>query len=403
MRRALEADLRWRDPDGYAELHGRVSRHLFDQVRLSSESGTLPAVGAFMYVYRDDQHMADYNSWQQGEVRLTACVPADHPQLLELATFVEGPQSATLARHWLERQPQAFRVCRTTRDGRIVGFSAWLRLSGHAETATDPVAEAAWRHTRATTALRNGEHLAIVRFSVTSPEYPKMSPMEDLHQWRSLAEVARADKSLTWTYIVVRAADFWTPYLTNLGPQPLTERPHVGPTTCAMFATDWRVKPLWAWAEQKNRLLLALISGASSAAPEVEEAAAGEVFAVLSRPEFDHAVRDALRTRDQPGELVRNPLCHSRLAVGCGLSLPEVVRRAAEDLRHLRGGERFHRALTATCLGRGRPTQQAVAARLGLRFSTYRRHLTQGIIQLCDALWRQEMYGTDPTGHPWSH
>ncbi|MFJ8546859.1 AAA family ATPase [Streptomyces sp. NPDC093586] len=400
VRQALEADLRWRDPEGYAELHSRVSRHLFDQIRVSSDSGILPAVGAFMYLYRDDQHMSEYNSWRHGEVRLTACEPADLPHILDLATRVEGPQSAALARHWLERQPQAFRVCRTTRDDRIVGFSAWLRLSDYAEAAADPVADAAWRHTRATTALRSGEHLAISRFTVTSPEYPKISPVEDLHQWRSLAEVARADKGLTWTYIVVRAADFWAPYLTSLGLRPLTERPCVGHTTYALFATDWRVKPLWAWAEQKNRLMLARTSGAPSTASETEGAAADEVFAVLSRPEFDHAVRDALRTLDQPGELAMNPLCHSRLVVGRGLSLPEVVRRAVDSLRQQRGGDRFHRALTATYLGRGRPTQQAVAARLGLPFSTYRRHLTEGIIQLCDALWREEMYGTEPTGHP---
>ncbi|MFE6522945.1 AAA family ATPase [Streptomyces sp. NPDC057794] len=398
VRRALEADLRWRDPEGYAELHGRVSRHLFDQIRVSSDSGILPAVGAFLYLYRDDQHMSDYNSWRQGEVRLTACEPADHPHLLDLATRVEGPQSAALARHWLERQPQAFRVCRTTRDDRIVGFSAWLRLTNRAETELDPVAEAAWRHTQATTALRAGEHLAISRFTVTSPEYPKISPVEDLHQWRSLAEVARADKGLTWTYIVVRAADFWTPYLTSLGLWPLTERPRVGRTTYALFATDWRVKPLWAWAEQKNRLMLARTSGATPApVPEAEHVRAGEVFAVLSRQEFDHAVREALRTLDQPGELAKNPLCHSRLVAGRDLSLPEIVRRAADNLRRQRGGDRFHRALTATYLGRGRPTQQAVAARLGLPFSTYRRHLTEGITRLCDALWREEMYGPEST------
>ncbi|MFD0395020.1 hypothetical protein ACFQ3Z_33900 [Streptomyces nogalater] len=41
------------------------------------------------------------------------------------------------------------------------------------------------------------------------------------------------------------------------------------------------------------------------------------------------------------------------------------------------------------------PTQQSVAERLGLPFSTYRRHLAGGIARVCDALWRQEIYG-DP-------
>ncbi|MET9596023.1 ATP-binding protein [Streptomyces sp. NPDC006516] len=396
VRQTLEADLRWRDPEGYAELHSRISRHLFDQIRLSSESGTLPAVGAFMYLYRDDRHMSAYNSWREGEVRLTACEPADHAAVLDLAALVEGSESAAMASHWLSRQPEAFRVCRTTQDDRVVGFSAWLRLTEPSGADTDPVVAAAWRHTLANAALRGGEHLAISRFSVTSPEYPKISPVEDLHQWRALAEVARADNRLTWTYIMVRSAEFWTPYLTSLGLQPLPERPRVGQIDYALFATDWRAQPVWAWAEQKTRLMLARIPGAPAKAPQSRDSDRSEVFAVLSRPEFDTALKDALRALTQADELAKNPLCHSRLVAGQGLSLRQVLEQALESLRHQRGGEKCHRVLVATYLSRNRPTQQGTAARLGLPFSTFRRHLTEGITRLGDALWHQEMYGVEP-------
>jgi hypothetical protein len=45
---------------------------------------------------------------------------------------------------------------------------------------------------------------------------------------------------------------------------------------------------------------------------------------------------------------------------------------------------------------RGVPTQEAVAHRLGLPFSTYRRHLGRGIKLLCEELWRRELAGASP-------
>ncbi len=38
-------------------------------------------------------------------------------------------------------------------------------------------------------------------------------------------------------------------------------------------------------------------------------------------------------------------------------------------------------------------TQERAAAALGLPFSTYRRHLTQGVDRVVAWLWDQEVYG----------
>ncbi|AJP04235.1 hypothetical protein TU94_24985 [Streptomyces cyaneogriseus subsp. noncyanogenus] len=67
-----------------------------------------------------------------------------------------------------------------------------------------------------------------------------------------------------------------------------------------------------------------------------------------------------------------------------------------EGLRAEAGGEKYYLAVSRTYLTGAMPTQQAVAERLGLPFRTYRRHLTGGIARVCDALWRQEIYG-DPS------
>ncbi|WP_159106882.1 ATP-binding protein [Streptomyces rishiriensis] len=394
-RQALEEDLRWRDPDGYAELNGLLSRHLFEQIRTSPVNGTLSAVGSFLFLYRNDRCMSDFNTWRgTGEVRLTPYEADDRHRIEALATEVEGSESAALARAWLERRPAAFRVCRTARENKAVGFSAWLRLTEAPDAFSDPVAEAAWNHARATQPVRDGEHIAVARFSVTSPEYPKISPVENLHQWRTLAEVAKTERRVAWMYIAVRAGTFWTPYMTSLGLRPIAERPQLGALTYTLFAIDWRIQPVWAWAEEKTRLMLSHTRGDPPATEtDSEQAQPRTEFTVLSRPEFDTALRDALRSLSRPRELSSNPLTRSRLMADTKRTLPQILADAVEGLRAQGGGYNYYRAVSQTYLTKGMPTQQAVAARLGLPFSTYRRHLTGGIARLSDALWRQEIYG----------
>ncbi|MEU3516895.1 ATP-binding protein [Streptomyces sp. NPDC006654] len=409
VRQALEEDLRWRDPDGYADLHGRLGRHLFDQIRLSPVNGSLAAVRSFLFLYRDDRYMSDFNSWREaGEVRLTPYEAVDRGRIEELATEVEGQESAALALAWLERQPATFRVCRTASEDRIVGFSAWLRFAESPHEYADPVVRAAWDHAQATAPLRDGEHVAVARFSVTSPEYPKISPVENLHQWRTLAEVAKTEGQVAWMYVVVRSGAFWTPYMSSLGLHPIAERPQVGDLTYTLFACDWRAQPVWAWAEEKTRLMLSHVqSGLRTADAGGNPAQRPAEFTVLSRPEFDAALRDALRDFFRPQAWSTNPLTRSRLTAATDRKLPEILADAVKELRMERGGDKYYRAVSATYLSKGAPTQQAVAERLRLPFSTYRRHLTGGIARLCDALWRQELYGdpaaTDRPRSPMEH
>jgi hypothetical protein len=99
---------------------------------------------------------------------------------------------------------------------------------------------------------------------------------------------------------------------------------------------------------------------------------------VLSRTQFDAAVRDALRAYNRVDELAANPLLRSRVVAGTGSeptvealrkTLVETIETLREDSRH----GKLHRAVSTTFL-HGVPTQQAAADKLALPFSTYRRH-----------------------------
>jgi hypothetical protein len=150
-----------------------------------------------------------------------------------------------------------------------------------------------------------------------------------------------------------------------------------------LFAHDWRAQPIDRWHATNK----------GNERPGPPEAPQG--LMVLSRPEFDAAVRDALRSWGRPGELAANPLNRSRLVAEHGETLRGVIGQAVESLHGERNGSKYHQAVVATFL-RGVPTQEAVAHRLGLPFSTYRRHLGRGIELLSEKLWRRELAGGSP-------
>jgi hypothetical protein len=124
---------------------------------------------------------------------------------------------------------------------------------------------------------------------------------------------------------------------------------------------------------------------------------------VLSEPEFESAVRDALRCWRRPADLARNPLCRSGLLAdsvrraGAGPSpaeaLANLLVEATDTLASDPRDAKLHRAV-ATTYFRGVPTQEAAAERLGLPFSSYRRHLAAGLARITAWLWERELHGS---------
>ena len=118
----------------------------------------------------------------------------------------------------------------------------------------------------------------------------------------------------------------------------------------------------------------------------------------MTRSEFESAVNDALRHYTQADLLAGNALLHARLITRStpGVATPQILRALlAETAKTLFAGERdqrLYRILDLTYLNPA-PKQEAAADRLGLSFSTYRRHLTAGVDRLIEWLWQQEQGG----------
>jgi hypothetical protein len=168
----------------------------------------------------------------------------------------------------------------------------------------------------------------------------------------------------------------------------------VGGRRYGLFAHDFRQVPIDAlialWIERG--LAQGFVSAATSHSP---------ALLVLSQPDFTGAVRQALRDLHEPELLARNPLQRARLL--CDrvdrdrpdpTALAALLREAIATLRrHPRDGKRFL-AVERTYLNPA-PTQEIAAELLGLPFSTYRRHLTQGVERVIAWLWEREVHGPE--------
>jgi hypothetical protein len=369
VRGALAADLRWRDPQGCADLRGRLTDHLTQRIHLADDADVLGAVGSLFHLHRDTSRTAARGWRDVDEVYEDVFRPEDAEDLARLAAE-RGATSAVS--HWVLRQPEAFRLYRCTATGELLGACAWLRLES--ATHEDPVAAAAWACARSTAPLRQGEHLAVHRSWVRGGDWGT-SPVLSLIHWRAVGWALRSER-LAWSCTAVRRDT----------PSGTGERVREGDVEYLLSPHDWRSVPPRVWLDRL------LSGGAREAVPVRHEPA----LAVLSQEEFTEAVRKALRHLSKHGELAANVLTRSRLLAGRtdpAHALRALLEDAIRDLgRDPRAGKP-HRALDVTYL-RGAPTQEAAAERLGLSFSTYRRHLIAGVERVSEALWRRELHGS---------
>ncbi|MEV4021151.1 ATP-binding protein [Nonomuraea angiospora] len=398
VREVLEADLRWRDPEGYAAMHDRIHAHLAERVRTASDADVLGAVAALLYLHRDNEAPADFHRCRdEGEFQEEVLCEEDVGTLVRVATAAEGAASAACAAFWAERRPEAFWLYRRTETGEVVAFTAWLRLTelDEEELTADPIVAAAWAHARATTPLRAGEHLAVSRLWVL-PSHCENSPVMEMIQWRMIGNCLRA-KQMAWSYIATRRPNQeWVKRLRRYGMRDICEQPQLGDDAYTLFAHDWRAVPAHDWLQQMNQLL---VTGPNAAPAQL---------AVLSHTDFAEAIRSALRQLSRPGMLATSPLTRTRLITerarqhpagqDPATTLGDLLRQTIDDLRHDPRSAKLHRALSVTFL-HGTLTQELAAERLDLPFTTYRRHLTAGIERICADLWHRELYGTDASAY----
>jgi hypothetical protein len=330
-----------------------------------------------------------------GTAYAEAATPEDSPAILAMVSRHEGEASARIAAYWLSRRPDAFLAFRSA-GRQLVGFTTVLLLdeADPEDCAADPAVAAAWRFVRRYGPLRPGERLMHHRFWMSRDAY------QDLAATNLVAAVGSigwlTTPGLAWSFPAVADPDFRERHFAAVGfPRAPEADFEVGGRRYGVFAHDWRVEPPLAWIERKGQL-----DPAVEPDPGPLDPRSRAPLVVLSRPDFEVAVRRVLRDFTRPAALTTNPLLHSRVATEHAggaptpATLQALLREAAESLRTNPKDERLYRAIRRTYLEPA-ATQELAAEQLGLPFSTYRYHLTGGIARVTEWLWRRELDGPE--------
>ncbi len=329
---ALDADARWRDPDGYAQLHHRVSRHLDRRVAAATGRDQQRAMWQKIRLLRFSPMARDFYDFDaDGHVWLEAPTPEDHDAIVDMTVLHEGPASGEVARWWLARQPGAFRVFRTSTTRRPTGFVAHVELGDTPgdEIDADPVLGAVWQHVRAAGPVRPGERIVITRFWVDEATHQQVATHHLVSSSASMAWVSTP--ALAWAVTVVHEPDVWEPIFAFIDFQRVPDLAvAIGEHRVGLFARDWRTTSVSAWIDLVAQRQL------SQASRTPDLPSGRDELVVLSQEEFARAVRDALRGLARPGGLDGNPLMRSRVVVdhpdgahrGAGLAAAGGGRRA---------------------------------------------------------------------------
>ena len=105
-REALVADLRWRNPDWYAELHHRARNYYAARLKQTHGTEQQRVLFDYIYLHRDNAVIRPFLEWQEaGTAAPEAMREGDEPALRAMVEAHEGPESARLAAYWFERQP----------------------------------------------------------------------------------------------------------------------------------------------------------------------------------------------------------------------------------------------------------------------------------------------------------
>ena len=394
-RDALEADLRWRDPDGYRRVFRGVRAHVHRRLRSPQGHEQQRAISDAKFLFRHLPGVVspvDWDAW--GQQYPEPARPGDREPILDLVVGWEGEASAAIAVRWWERQPEGFFVVRG-QDGAVGGFLVLLDLTRASaqDIAADPGARAAWGYAKRQAPPRPGETVTQSRFVIDRMAYqgpsPTLNAMPILTMQRYLGT-----PNLAWDFLTLAEPERWDDYFAAADmPRSVGADFWVGGRRYGLFAHDFRRVPVDALLNLVTERALA--QDATPSPPAVKPP-----LLVLSQPEFDQAVRQALRDLRRPELLARNPLLRTRLVRDrtgdeepSAPALEVLVCAAVKTLGEQPRDDKLLRAVERTYV-RPAATQERAAAALGVPFSTYRRHLTQGVDRVVAWLWDQEVYGS---------
>ncbi|MGH3566403.1 MAG: ATP-binding protein [Pseudonocardia sp.] len=384
-RDVINADLSWRDPKRHRQIKRRLAGYLLEEIRAADGVRQQRLFFDVMFLHRTSPEVrASYEWGDQSHVGVDPVRAEDRAHILEMTREHEGAVSAGWAEFWLDRQPQAFTAFRG-RDG-LLGYCCYLRVNevDAADRDADPGTRAVWDFVQRDGSLGADEDATFLRFIMDAQRY--QSPSPGFNQRATVTgQNWYSNPKLAWDFIAVQEPYPMREEFAYFDYSPVADAGFtVDRRQFLVVGHDWRRRPIAMWERLLGQRGLAIDGPRASARPDNPSG--------LSRPEFETAVKAALRNLNRPTMLVDNPLTRTPLVgrhptgARSAAALAAKLRAAVESLTAEPRDQRLYRALDRT-YQRPAPNQERAAEVLGLPFSTYRRHLTRGIARVTDLLW----------------
>jgi hypothetical protein len=398
-REALSADLRWRNPDRYADLHAAARAYYNRRLQQTHGAEQQRVLSDYMYLHRDNPVVKPFIDWaEQGTAVPMPLTDEDRPALLEIVERHEGAEAARTAAHWFARQPESVMVIRGTHH-EPTGMLVQLRLEevSPEDRRADPAVDRALGWLERNAPLRRGERATHFRFWMDAEAYQAVSATQSL-AFLKVAQHYLTTPGLAFTFLPVADAEFWTPFFAYIDLFTVPEAAYeAGGRRMTVFGHDWRAVPPMIWLDILAKRELDLTPPEPQSAPA---AAAPAGVAVLTEAAFAEAVHDALKDYARPRELRKSPLLRTRVVVArAGAESAEaervpvlqaLLREAAEPLKEAPRLRKLYDALHLACFEPA-PSQEKAAQRLYVSFSTFRRHLKAAEEHVAESLWQQEI------------
>lgn len=382
-REVLLADAQWRDYEQVRRWSRLIFVHMHRRIAQTGGSERERLQLDALYVTRVSSTNREFFDWQamQG-LRTEPARMADGEWIVALVDRHEGAHAARLARAWLAAQPAAFRVFYDAGNQRF-GFLALLDFGAGAKTVDeDPALSAAATFVEQHAPIAAGESAVYLRWWLHADYYQAVNAAINLTAGYVIAQCVTRS-ALAWNFVAMADPAFWTEHFAGVNFMRAPAADFTVDGRCyGVFAHEWRIEPPADWMLSiRSPMPFADASAASTSR--------------LGREQFQDAVRAALRDYTRAEKLATNPLCATHLArnestaMAKAASLQAKLREAAKALQSNPKDLKLHRALWHTYF-EPLATQERVAERLGLPFSTYRHHLSRAIDSVGAWLWQHE-------------
>jgi hypothetical protein len=395
-REAILAELRWRNPDRFVDLHNKAN--LYYKSKLANQTGEQQRrlLYDLVYLHRTNPVVQPFFNWADiASFWMDYYQPADAPAIRAMLEKHEGPESSAAFDFW-SGHPAAQTLVWRDENRRAVALLLRIALEALRpdERTPDHPVDAMRAYQQHKLPLRSGEHSALFRFWMSDEHYQSVSPIQS-SIFLAIVQYYFTP-GLAVSAFCCAYPEFWSSVLSYADLYHPAELDFsAGAKPIGWFLHDWRQRPPLDWLDLLAKREIDAIAGREAPADPPKPA-----VLVLSETEFEEAVADALKNWHLAKDFDQNPLLRSNVVVRqVGIAEPvakrfaylkERLQAALQALEASPIDNKYHRVLYRTFFN---PvgSQERTAEFLNMSFSTYRRYLKSGIERLAFRLWQEEV------------